>query len=369
MTSIRLELNSHGAYVVPGEVTGTVAVVIDQARFFNTISVALKGYADVHWTETYTVTETRHNRQYQRTETRHIQSHEDFITDGSVLWDATQSHNRILNSGQHNFPFRLALRSAERIPSSFVGEHGHIRYEIEAKISTAVAQLDQTVSEIIQVVDRVDINTPELLNPAQFEEVKTICCLCCASPQITMTTNIPRKGFCIGEGIPLSVSLENGSGRTMHLRATINKTETYRAEGQTRTNTKQISTLRSEQIEGRTTFEWKPTQQLAILSAIPSIANCDIITVEYHLLVEAEIPWAINAATNIPITLGNVPPHSLAGQQPLPQPQYPTLPTNAFVPYNPDPSAAQVPLPIGFQFPTGLSPSPNAYPEEAPPPF
>ena len=372
----RLELHNpsgQAVYNIPGDVAGTVVVVTDEAKSYNAITVTFKGYADVHWSETYTTGSGNHRRRH----TRHYHSHEDYINDIIVLWNKEQVPNGTLNPGQYAFPFRFAL--SRRLPSSFVGAHGHIRYVVEARISTGLFHFDKTVAANIQVVDTVDINVPPLLNPAQYEDEKTICCLCCASPPISLTVNVPRTGFCIGEGIPLTASLDNASGRVITLRATVSQVVTYHAQGRTRSHSQYLSSFQSPPVQGRTTFQWTPAEQLAIPSAIPSIANCGIISLQYHLLIEAVIPWAINATINIPITLGNVPPQSLAGQQPLPPPQYPTLDANAFVPYDPNSSAApgpsqppppyQAPPPGPYQAPpTGpfQAPSPGLY--QAPPP-
>ena len=138
----RLELNNQGVYVVPGEVTGTVVVVTDEPKSYNAITISLKGCGDVHWTETRTVHGRDPNgREYQRTETDHFHSHEDYINEVIELWKAEQVPNRVLNPGQYVLPFRFTLLSG-RLPSSFVGAHGHIRYEIEARISTGLFHFD-----------------------------------------------------------------------------------------------------------------------------------------------------------------------------------------------------------------------------------
>ncbi|KAL5486865.1 hypothetical protein EMCRGX_G019401 [Ephydatia muelleri] len=358
----RLELfqpSGQAVYITPGEVTGNVVVVTDEPKAYNAISITLRGYADVHWSETYT-TGSGNNR---RTHTRHYHSHEDYINDVIVLWNQEQIPNRVLNPGQHVLPFRFVMSSG-RLPSSFAGPHGHIRYTVEARISTGLFHFDKTVSAIIQVVDRVDINVPALMSPVQYEDEKTICCLCCASPPISLTVNVPRTGFCIGEGIPLTASLDNGSGRIITLRATVSKVVTFHAQGRTRTSSQLLNSFQSPPVQGHTTFQWTPTEQLAIPSAIPTIANCGIIRLQYVLLIEAVIPWAINASINIPITLGNIPPQAPVG--PLPPIQYPSVPTDAFVPYDPNSNAAQVPPPGQYQT-SPLQPSAGQY--ESPPPY
>ena len=352
----RLELNSQEAYTIPGEVTGNVVVVTDQAKSYNAIRVTFRGYADVHWTETESETDSNGE---SRSVTHHYSSHEDYFNTVIVLWNQEQISNRVLNPGHYVFPFRFEFPSG-RLPSSFVGSSGHIRYEVEARISTGLFHFDKKVSAIIQVVDRVDINVPALMSPVQYEEEKTICCLCCASPSISLTVNVPRTGFCIGEVIPFTATLDNGSGRIITLIASVNQKVTFRAQQSTRWDTQRLDAIQSRQAaQARSTFQWIPTKQLAIMSAIPTIANCGIISLEYNLRVEAVIPWSRNAVINIPITLGNVPPQSSAGLPPLPPIQYPSLPMNAFVPNDPNPT--------GYQPPPLYSPPPPGAPYKAPP--
>eukprot|EP00731_Ephydatia_muelleri_P018587 Em0011g627a len=345
----RLELSypsGQEVYLTPGEVSGNVVVMTDKPKSYNAISITLKGCADVRFKSGKTT----------------LRSHEDYINDVIVLWNQEQTPNRVLNPGQHVLPFRFVLRSG--LPLSFAGPHGYIRYTVEAKILKGLLRVNKKVSAIIQVIDRVDINIPALMSPVRFEEEKTICCLCCASPPISLTVNVPRTGFCIGEGIPLTASVDNGSGRIITLRATVSKVVTFQAQGRTRIISNRLSSFQSPPVQGHTAFQWTPTEQLAIPSAIPTIANCGIIRLQYVLLIEAVIPWAINASINIPITLGNIPPQSPVG--PLPPIQSPSVPTDVLVPYDPNSDAAQVP-PSGQYQTSPLQPSAGQY--DPPPPY
>ena len=360
----RLELSSQGVYVVPGEVAGNIVVVTDEAKSYNAISITLRGYADVHWTETYTVND-QHG--HSRTETRHYHSHHDYINDSAILWKKEQVPNRVLNPGNYVLPFRFMLSG--NLPSSFAGQYGHIRYELEARISTGLFHFDKTVSAIIQVVDRVDINVPALMSPVQYEDEKTLLSLS-ASPPISLTVNVPRTGFCIGEGIPLTASLDNGSGRIITMKATPIKKVTFHAQGHTKSITTELNAFQSPPVQPGSTYQWAPCEQLTISSAIPTIANCDIIRLGYTLRIEVSIPWALDAVINIPFTLGNVPSQSSAGQPPLPPIQYPSFSANEFVPYNPNPAQASSPdSPPGppYQGPPPGAPYPGAPYQAAPP--
>ena len=235
----RLELNypsGQEVYLTPGEVSGNVVVVTDKPKSYNAISITLKGCADVY----FSIGKTGYR------------SHEDYINDVIVLWNQEQIPNRVLNPGQYVLPFRFVLRRG--LPRSFAGPHGYIRYTVEAKLLKGLLHINKKVSVFIQVVNRVNINVPALMSPARFEKERTICCLCCASPSISLTVNVPRIGFCIGEGIPLTASVDNGSGRIITLRATVYKVVTFHAQGRTRISSNRLSSFQSPPVQGHTTF-------------------------------------------------------------------------------------------------------------------
>ena len=154
------------------------------------------------------------------------------------------------------------------------------------------------------------------------------------------------------------------------MRATAIKTVTFHAQGRTKSITTELNAFQSPPVQPRSTYQWAPCEQLAISSAIPTIANCDIIRLGYTLRIEANIPWALDAVINIPFTLGNVPSQSSAEQPPLPPIQYPSFSANEFVPYNPNP--AQAPSPGSPPGPPYQGPPPGASypgaPYQAPPP-
>ena len=133
--------------------------------------------------------------------------------------------------------------------------------------------------------------------------------ICCFTFPLSLTVNLPRTGFCIGEGIPLTTALNNGSGRAITLRAAVVEIVTYHAyaQGRTQTTSYTLYNFHSPPFPGHTTSQWAPApaEQQAIPSVYPTIANGGIIRLEYTLRIEAVIPWDINTIINIPITLGN----------------------------------------------------------------
>ena len=50
-----------------------------------------------------------------------------------------------------------------------------------------------------------------LQEPIVREESKSMCCCCCSSGPLTLTTQVPTKGYVAGQSIPLMVEVDNAS--------------------------------------------------------------------------------------------------------------------------------------------------------------
>ena len=206
----KLELNAtSGQAVFVDEVSGTVVFSTDQPRSFNAITISLKGCADVAFTKATTPNF----------------SHDDCINEAVVLWNQEQIPNRVLDPGQHTFPFRFSL-TGRNLPSSYETYRGRIKYVIEARIVTApnTPQCDKIISKTIQVVDTVDINLPDIMVPVQHEEQIRASFLCYKTSPVSLTVTLPRTGFCLGEGISFTASVNNGSPFPVTLKAAVTRT-------------------------------------------------------------------------------------------------------------------------------------------------
>ena len=192
-----VHLDSQKVYVVPAEVSGTVEAVTDEAKSYKAISVTLKVYAHVSWSEGSGDDSTSYS------------SREDYLDEEVVLWNTEQIPNRILEPGQYVFPFEFSL--TRKFPSPFEGNRGHMRYTVEARVHVHRSGLfrhsDRTNVAILKVVNTVDANEPALLNPAHYEDAiqKTIRKITKLHPiSLRLSVDIPRTGFCVGENIPLA---------------------------------------------------------------------------------------------------------------------------------------------------------------------
>ena len=270
----------------------------------------MKVYAEVYWSEGSSDNSTSYS------------SHEDYINEEIVLWNTEQIPNRILEPGDHVFPFKFSL--TRKLPSSFEGNHGHIRYVVEARVRVHQSVLfwhsDRTDVAILKVVNTVDANEPALMNPAHYEDAiqKTIRKITKLYPiSLWLSVDIPRTGFCVGENIPLNVLLEyRGADKitcTCTLEAAIVQKKTYHAQGSSSEISDKLI-VESYQIPCQEIATFQQAINLTAKAPVPTLANCSIISVQYSVLIEVIVYYVVvpPLTVKIPITLGNVPSQSLA---------------------------------------------------------
>ena len=302
MKDFTLQLNNppSGVYFTGGTVSGTVTAVNDEPKDYKAIQVRIVGAANVHWSEERGTGDDRH--------TVHYSSHETYIDTFVNVWDRNAVAGGKFPPGTFHFPFTLQLGSGN-LPPSFNGTVGHIKYMIEARVmKDGIFKRDTRCEAYINVASIVPINNPNLLQPKAGQVSKTLCCLCCASGPINITATVPRTGFCIQkDGIPVEVSVENGSSRDIRqIVACIHQVGHYTAQGHHRYSNVIVNRVASEPVRGHNSTVWRPPP-IAVPNTTPTLLNCGIIQVNYILRVSASISGAINPGIDIPIVLGNVP--------------------------------------------------------------
>ena len=231
-------------------VTGTVFAVDDEPKYYKAIKVKIAGFAHVHWTESRGRTTVTHS------------SHEDYITTFVNVWDKdTSAGGGQFPVGSYQIPFSLPL-IGNNIPASYEGSVGRIKYTIEARVvKDGLIKRDIVCKSIIKIENIVKINRPNLLQPRSMEMRKTLCCLCCVSGPIVITTSIPRTGYCVGQdSIPLEISVKNGSSRQVRqIIVSIHKLVNYTAQGNCRIDRHTLATIASKPIHAHNTIIWQPS--------------------------------------------------------------------------------------------------------------
>ena len=278
--------------------TGSLELTLAEVKSYKFIQIRLYGHAHVHWTE-------RHSRGSNRTEIINYTGNEAYVDLTAVLWKSEQTPKGKIGPGSFRFPFQFTI--PPNCPSSYHGSVGYIQYYLAGHIGTGLFKFDRHINAPIQVCKIININKPQLLAPVHQTVYKQVGFLCCASGNIDLTINLPRSGFCInGDRIPLSVAVENGSGRRIMMRAEISKHITYSVKGNHRYNQSVIAQASSEAILPHSSNTWSP-ENFIMPVVETSLTTSRMISIKYILKVWAVVPLAFNPSVVIPITLGNVP--------------------------------------------------------------
>ena len=188
---------------------------------------------------------------------------------------------------------------------------GRISYTVDATLyKEGLFKSDQKVSAPITVANAVAISHPSLQQPRSKDIRKTLCCLCCASGPIVITATVPCTGYCVGhDSIPLEVTVENGSSRTVRqLTAAISKRVICRSDGgHTQFYNTTVASIASNQpIAPHTTLVWNP-ETFEVPYVETTLDNCAILTISYFLKICGAIGYAIDPTIEIPLVLGNMP--------------------------------------------------------------
>ena len=304
----------------PGsELRGTLTVEVGEPKGFHYIIVSLIGRAQtsflIHDHDDHT-----HDDSYCHEEVHEIRATREYVNLRVVVWNTEQACGGELQSGCHTFPFQFTIPN-QRLPSSFRGRNsiGNIRYFVEGRIGTGLLRFDHVVEAEFPLLEVVNINLPLMQRPIRTEVQKTICCWFCASGPITLTAESPRRGYCIGEAIPLTVIVENASTKQIKASVKLQQLVTYRAQADVRYDRTSVLQLVSGPMREKHNV-WCPENELIVpLQTVPTVTSCDIITVDYVLVVEAVIPSARNASIKIPVTIGNTPFREVSSLDPTPE--------------------------------------------------
>lgn len=305
--------------------------VIKIIFFLLGIKIRFLGEARTQWVET----EKRQNAEGKTEEERKdVTGHEEYFQISYYLLGGANSAETELAPGAHTYPFTCALPPA--LPSSFEGEHGHVRYTIKVTLDRPW-KFDQDSKMAFTVISPVDLNLMEKAKePEKLVMEKTFCCCWCASAPLSVVVSLPVKGYLSGQTIPLLVEVDNQSN------VDVEKIKfAFRKHVAFHTSAPRMTKKESKNIGELTIGPFAKTEQRTVRQTLdipplpPSnLANCGIIDLHYDLQVICEVAgFHTNLDGLIPITIGTIPlkdyqPQAPASQQSIDISMMPTQPVS-----------------------------------------
>ena len=230
-------------------------------------------------------------------------------------------HEGELSAGNSAFPFSFVLPA--NIPSSFEGEHGYVRYLLEAKIDrSGIFSSNKLQSLPVRVNSIVDLNTVPGANiPQTKSKSKKFGCLCwsgCCGGPVSATVRIPHYGYVVGGVIPISAEIENLSTNTMSCtKARLHQKVVYKAGPASRSiitasrsTTTKISEVGQGRIAAGASDSWNAVP-LPIPQVVPSnLGGCNINVIHVTYTLEFRVVTSCigrDLKLKLPIWIGTIP--------------------------------------------------------------
>ncbi|KAM9777138.1 thioredoxin interacting protein a [Syngnathus typhle] len=213
--------------------------------------------------------------------------------DGSVL---------LRPNNKYEYKFEFELPQQGKLVSSYKGKFGYVHYYVKAKLERP----QQPVLECkkhFEVEEPLDVNTPDLLCPTGGMKEKKVTCMFIPDGQVSLNAKIDRRGFCEGEDICINAKFENTCSRIVVPKAAIIAKHTYQANGRTKVFRQKLSSVRGNHIISGMCDAWQG-KTIRVPKIKPSKLDCNLIRMEYALMIYIHIPGSEKLILELPLVIG-----------------------------------------------------------------
>lgn len=227
----------------------------------------------------------------------------------SYLFGSKEGESIEVHPGVYAYNFECQLSSS--IPQSAEGEHGHVRYRVDANLDIPWAP-DLHDERVLTVIRYEDLNFfPELRMPCAFEEIKIFCCWFCKSEPLILRVGLLKTGFALGEKVPILVEMINRSSKDIsHTTFTLNRVDTFNCQQpfETKKVVKQeIVKSQSQGVKAGETVSFKEFLEIPPVCVISNNRYCKVFQITYEVKVTAETEGCSSSPKVLmPITVGMV---------------------------------------------------------------
>ncbi|XP_075885067.1 thioredoxin-interacting protein-like [Nelusetta ayraudi] len=204
-----------------------------------------------------------------------------------------------------SFQFGFELPAAGHLVSSYRGKFGYVRYYVRAELERP-GQPPLHCEREFEVEEPLDVNRPDLLAPAAASKQKKVTCMFIPDGQVSISARIDRKGYCQGEDININAKFENTCSRIVVPKAAIVAKHLYMAAGRTKELRQKLSAVRGNHIISGMCDMWQG-KSLRVPRLRPTLLGCDIIKVDYALMIYLHIPGSEKLALELPLVVGTIP--------------------------------------------------------------
>ncbi|XP_029360680.1 thioredoxin-interacting protein-like [Echeneis naucrates] len=244
------------------------------------------------------------NRKTRRQEVEYLKYEEELRLEEQLSRDADGSF-LVLPGQIYSFQFGFELPGSGRLVSSYQGKFGYVRYYTRAVLDWPSQHALQCEREF-EVEEPLDVNQPDLLAPATASKQKQVTCMFIPDGAVSISAKIDRKGFCEGEEIQIHAKFENTCSRIVVPKAAIVAKHTYLADGHSKVLCHKLSAVRGNHIISGMCDMWQG-KTIRVPKLRPSLLGCDIIKVDYALMIYLHIPGSEKLVLELPLVIGTIP--------------------------------------------------------------
>ncbi|XP_058475931.1 thioredoxin interacting protein a [Solea solea] len=271
-------------------VCGHIEVEVNEVTRVSAVKVQARGCAKVDYAK---------GKQRCKQEAEYLR-HEEVLrlddqptdSDGSVL---------LRPGNKYDYAFGIDLPSSGLV-SSYKGKFGYVQYFVKALLERA-DQPSLECKKPFEVEEPLDVNTPDLLSPTGGAKEKKVNIMFIPDGQVSLNAKIDRRGFCEGEDICINAKFENTCSRIVVPKAAIIAKHIYQANGRTKVSRQKLSAVRGNHIISGMCDAWQG-KTIRVPKIKPSMLSCNIIRVEYALMIYVHIPGSEKLILELPLVIG-----------------------------------------------------------------
>ncbi|XP_048045087.1 arrestin domain-containing protein 3-like [Megalobrama amblycephala] len=301
-------INQNNTFTSGDFISGQVILDVAKETQMYSLSVKIKGKAEVCWSERHKSTIVYSDKEkYYSVERFFVLEDETYDNGHGMLRDPSgQPYSSVVAPGRHVYPFTFQL-PLQHFPPTFKGSVGKIVYTLETKLSRSMRISSKAKAEF-HYVPSLDVSNPELMAPQHGTKDKQMKLFTSGSVSINIKTE--KMGYYLGEGLKVLAKVQNNSSRAIKPKYCLYEKHSFFARGKRKLHTRDLLKEEGEPIE--------PNSRKTVTKVLPippsltiSILNCRILKVEYRLRVCLDVPFALDPEIKFPVVI--LPLQSLSG--------------------------------------------------------
>ncbi|XP_043099793.1 arrestin domain-containing protein 3 [Puntigrus tetrazona] len=304
-------INQSNIFTSGDFISGQVILDVAKDTHMQSLSVKIKGKAEVCWTERHGKTTIVYSDKEKYYSVQRFFVSENKTHGNEMLKDPSgQPYSSVVAPGRHVYPFTFQL-PLQHFPPTFKGSVGKVVYTLETKLSRSMRISSKGKTEF-HYMPRPDVSNPELMAPQYGTKDKQMKLF--TSGSVSMNINTEKMGYYLGElfhcVLKVLAEVQNSSSRAIKPKYCLYEKHSFFAKGKRKLHTHNLFKEEGEPIEpnSRKTV----TKELSIPPSLAiSILNCRILKVEYRLRVYLDVPYASDPEIKFPVVI--LPPQLVSG--------------------------------------------------------